>query len=168
MGNNENISAKDFLAGAVVGGIIGAATALLFAPKSGKELRSELNDQAALVKDKTIEIRNTAITKGNEFIHLTKNKATEIFDTTVTKGNAFANAVKEKTNEWNNAAAENEKEGGQIESARKEQPAQAVPSADQDEAEAPAAAKKDSDSLQEKLAETKKAFDETEEQFHQK
>ncbi|WP_193394523.1 YtxH domain-containing protein, partial [Paenibacillus sp. A3] len=30
---------KDLLVGAVIGGVLGAVTALLFAPKSGRELR---------------------------------------------------------------------------------------------------------------------------------
>lgn len=38
-----NSYAKGFLLGALVGGAVGAITALLFAPKPGKELRDELS-----------------------------------------------------------------------------------------------------------------------------
>ena len=38
-----NSYAKGFLLGAIVGGAVGALTALLFAPKPGKELRQELS-----------------------------------------------------------------------------------------------------------------------------
>jgi gas vesicle protein len=42
-----------FLIGFVVGGVVGAATALLLAPQSGEETRT-------LLKEKTIELRNNA------------------------------------------------------------------------------------------------------------
>ena len=40
-----------FLKGVLFGGIVGAVTALLFAPKSGKELRAELTDKGAETLD---------------------------------------------------------------------------------------------------------------------
>ncbi|RNF40808.1 YtxH domain-containing protein [Planococcus salinus] len=49
----EESSSKDFIIGALVGGIIGAATALMLAPKSGKELMADLNTQASNLKEKT-------------------------------------------------------------------------------------------------------------------
>ncbi|NDF61017.1 MAG: YtxH domain-containing protein, partial [Crocinitomicaceae bacterium] len=38
-----NSYAKGFLLGALVGGAVGAITALLFAPKPGKDLRDEIS-----------------------------------------------------------------------------------------------------------------------------
>lgn len=58
--NQSNINAKDFIIGSLVGGIVGAATALFLAPKSGKELRNDLNDQAIVLKDKSTEIASKA------------------------------------------------------------------------------------------------------------
>ena len=49
---DNGINTKDFLIGALVGGIVGAVTALLLAPKSGKEMRSDLNFQAHALKEK--------------------------------------------------------------------------------------------------------------------
>ncbi|MBM7701181.1 YtxH domain-containing protein [Metabacillus iocasae] len=56
----EGLSSKDFLLGSILGGVVGAATALLLAPKAGKELRSDLNEQATFVRLKTEQIANTA------------------------------------------------------------------------------------------------------------
>lgn len=50
------VNGKDFLLGAVVGGVVGAATALLLAPKSGKELRTDISDQYRTVSEKTQKI----------------------------------------------------------------------------------------------------------------
>lgn len=47
---------KDLLIGAVVGGVLGAVTALLLAPKSGKELRGDIAGQAQAVSEKTQQI----------------------------------------------------------------------------------------------------------------
>lgn len=54
--SNNNMNGKDFLLGAVVGGLLGAAAALLLAPKSGKELRSDLSDQYHVISEKTQQI----------------------------------------------------------------------------------------------------------------
>lgn len=59
----EEVSGKDFILGVLVGGIIGAATALLLAPKSGSELRENISSQAVQLKDKTIDLSSTAMEK---------------------------------------------------------------------------------------------------------
>lgn len=51
-----NKKGKEFLVGVAVGGFIGAISALLFAPKSGKELREDIGQQYHKVAEKTQEI----------------------------------------------------------------------------------------------------------------
>ncbi len=52
--------AFSFFIGTLIGGIVGAGVALLFAPSAGKELRVQINDRAqGLVSD----IRHAASTK---------------------------------------------------------------------------------------------------------
>jgi len=46
--------------GAIIGGTIGAITALLFAPKSGAELRRDISDKSAEIYDKTTDYLYTA------------------------------------------------------------------------------------------------------------
>lgn len=46
---------KGFLLGALAGGVIGSITALLFAPKAGKELRQDIAAGAQKVSDTTIK-----------------------------------------------------------------------------------------------------------------
>ncbi|WP_462411287.1 YtxH domain-containing protein [Neobacillus sp. Marseille-QA0830] len=50
-------SSGNFLLGAIIGGVVGAAAALLFTSKSGKELRETIVDQAGRVMDKTGPLR---------------------------------------------------------------------------------------------------------------
>lgn len=48
-----------FLAGFVVGGLIGATVAMLFAPQSGEETRT-------LIRDKSIELKDRAVVVGQD------------------------------------------------------------------------------------------------------
>ena len=71
---NESSSSKDFLFGAFLGGIVGAATALFLAPKPGKELLQDLNGQAGVLKEKGIELTDTVKEKDQNSFLLQKIK----------------------------------------------------------------------------------------------
>jgi len=58
-GQNKNEeSSSSFLLGALIGGLVGAAAAMMLAPKSGKEIRSTINNQAGSLKEKTVQLMN--------------------------------------------------------------------------------------------------------------
>lgn len=57
---------KDLLVGAIVGTVLGAVTALLFAPKSGRELRADIAEQYNNVSEKTQEIAGQLAEKSKE------------------------------------------------------------------------------------------------------
>jgi gas vesicle protein len=61
-------SSNSFLLGAIIGGVVGAAAALLLAPKSGKDLRNKFNNQAGTIFDKTAAMRENVMTKSNELV----------------------------------------------------------------------------------------------------
>jgi gas vesicle protein len=75
---DQNINAKDFIIGALIGGIVGAAAAFLTAPKSGKELRSDLNEQASMLKEKSSQWKDTAMEKGTELANVAKEKGGDL------------------------------------------------------------------------------------------
>ncbi|RBW71443.1 YtxH domain-containing protein [Bacillus taeanensis] len=116
--NNNNINSKDFLIGTLIGGIVGAASALLMAPKSGKELRSDINQQAAVVKDRTVQMKDTALEKSNEFASSAKERSSTIARTVSDQSNQVANKVRSVTtslrddvNKWRASRKEVEIEG---------------------------------------------------------
>ena len=96
-----------FLVGFVVGGLTGAVVALLFAPQSGEETR-------ALIKDKSIELRDRAGQTAEEVLaraeaaaaeararaeELTKEarqRATELANEVRERGTTLANEVRER------------------------------------------------------------------------
>lgn len=66
-------SSGSFLLGALVGGVVGAAAALLLAPKTGKELRITLSNQASSIKERTADLRENVMSKGNGLVSKTSS-----------------------------------------------------------------------------------------------
>lgn len=74
---------KDFVIGAFVGGIVGAAVGLLLAPKTGRDLRSDVATQAVNLKDKSVEISSTAKEKTVQLVDKVMTKSSKIVTPTV-------------------------------------------------------------------------------------
>src|SRR5690625_265232 len=77
MGGNR-MANKNFLVGTLIGGIVGAAVALLFEPKTGRELREDITmnthsmiDRASDLQEKGAKWKDTVYEKGTA----SKNKA---------------------------------------------------------------------------------------------
>ncbi len=80
MSNNKS----DFLVGLLIGGALGAALALLYAPQSGEETRGKLKEKGGELKDKTTDTYEKAVTR-----------ATEVGGTLKEKTSTLASTVKE-------------------------------------------------------------------------
>ncbi|MRR16484.1 MAG: YtxH domain-containing protein [Deltaproteobacteria bacterium] len=78
----------DLVKGLLIGGLIGAAIGVLFAPKSGKETRQDIADKADELLSKAKEEYDRAVEK---------SKAT--YDAAVTRLNTAEGAVREKVKE---------------------------------------------------------------------
>ena len=140
---DNHINAKDFLIGTLVGGIVGALTALFLAPKSGKELRGDFNDQAYLLREKTDHLRETAIEKSSEITSTVKDKTSALSKKVSEQSQGLVNKVK-----GIKAGVEDEQSEG-------ENPIDQLFETDVNS------------DIQQKLEETKKAFDETESKVNQ-
>jgi len=60
------MKASDFLAGVLVGSLIGAALGLLFAPEAGEETRERVAEQARKLKEAAVERGRTLLRRGEE------------------------------------------------------------------------------------------------------
>ena len=141
--SNNHINTKDFLIGTLVGGIVGALTALFLAPKSGKELRGDLNDQAYLLREKTESLRETAIEKSSEITSTVKDKTSALSKKVSEQSQGLVNKVKGIKADVEDEQSEGENAIDQL-------------------------FETDVNSdIQQKLEETKKAFDETESKMNQ-
>ena len=76
----ETLQMKDFVIGALVGGIIGAAAGLLLAPKPGRDLRGDVAVQAVNLKDKSVEFSTTAKEKSVHLSSQLKEQSTQLVD----------------------------------------------------------------------------------------
>lgn len=141
--NEESINAKDFLIGALVGGIVGSLTALLLAPKSGRELRSDLNNQAYQLREKTDHLRDSALVKSNEIASTVKDKTVSISKTVSKQSTDLVSKVKG----LKGGTSENESEEANPVDQLFEKNLQS--------------------DIQQRLEETKKAFDDTENKINQ-
>jgi gas vesicle protein len=68
--SNDNANFGSFFAGVILGGLIGAGVALLYAPQSGEETR-------ILIKDKSIELKDTTVEKADQARIQAQQKAAE-------------------------------------------------------------------------------------------
>lgn len=100
---DKGMSGKDFFIGAVVGGIIGASTALLLAPKSGRETREDLSRNFETAKGVVLEKSDQFSRQANEVKDKAADKWIEIRDTASSTVKEVASTVEE----WKDAANRN-------------------------------------------------------------
>lgn len=74
------VSLLDGLTYLLIGGGIGAAVALLFAPKSGNELRGDIADISRRGYDETLERAQQLRDQSAEIYQAVKDKADEVYD----------------------------------------------------------------------------------------
>jgi gas vesicle protein len=64
----------------LLGGLIGAGIALLYAPKSGRETRKDISRAARRVKKDAVELVEDTIQSVDEFVGNVKDRASDIID----------------------------------------------------------------------------------------
>jgi gas vesicle protein len=111
---NEKSTLGNNLSYFLIGGGIGAVLALLFAPKTGLELRTDIADVTRKGLDKTSEMATQIGDTAQTVYSDTRSKAGEIYDSAKQKINTataaiseipgeLENAVKEKANQFSNS-----------------------------------------------------------------
>jgi gas vesicle protein len=69
------------IAGAfLVGGVVGAAFALLYAPKSGRETRKDIARTARKIKKETVHVVEDAVDSIHDFADDVKDKVSEVIE----------------------------------------------------------------------------------------
>ena len=82
-GEESSVNMKDFVIGALVGGIVGAAAGLLLAPKAGSELRGDVAHQAVNIKEKSVELSQQLKDQSTHLVDKVKSKTSKaptVFD----------------------------------------------------------------------------------------
>jgi gas vesicle protein len=78
--SDNKMNGKDFMLGALVGGLIGAMAALLLAPKTGKEIRGDISDKYRDVSHKAQETAKQVAATTTEFADKVKELAVNVKD----------------------------------------------------------------------------------------
>ena len=103
MGNdNDNISTR--LTYLLIGGGIGAVIALLFAPKSGQELRGDLADATRKGIDKSREAAQQLGERAGEYYESTRERAGELYNQAASRASEVYTQASEKVGEVANTA----------------------------------------------------------------
>ncbi|MDY0408715.1 YtxH domain-containing protein [Virgibacillus soli] len=100
----EKLSSKDFVIGTVLGAVAGAGLALLFAPKSGEDLRNDVSQGAMKVMDRANEWKDS-VTDG-ELKERAYTLSMDLKDKAIDKTSQLTKKVAEKTEEITNKATE--------------------------------------------------------------
>lgn len=74
--NNGDLGS--FLAGFVIGGLIGAGVALLLAPQSGEETRGLIKEKSIELRDRAYDTADEARVKAEQFAQQARDRAAEI------------------------------------------------------------------------------------------
>jgi gas vesicle protein len=85
-----------FCMGLLIGGVLGALAGIFFAPKSGKELRSDIKDKGIEVLKDAKNIYADGGTKAKEIIKEAKHQAKELMKEAEGTGEKIAGEVQEK------------------------------------------------------------------------
>ncbi|HZE73635.1 MAG TPA: YtxH domain-containing protein [Pyrinomonadaceae bacterium] len=93
MGNDDNISTR--LTYLLIGGGIGAVLALLFAPKSGQELRGDIADATRKGIDRSREAAQQLGERAGEYYDSTRERASELYTQAAEKVGEVASTARE-------------------------------------------------------------------------
>ena len=80
VGNDSRLNARDGLLYLLVGGGIGAAVALLFAPKAGADLRSDISDISRKGLDQTRDLARNLKEQSTDVYNSVKEKASDVYE----------------------------------------------------------------------------------------
>lgn len=99
--SDHGINTKDFLIGGLFGGVVGASVAFLLTPKSGREIRRNINQQARVAKYKTSDWTNQAVEKGSTIATTAaksvSDQSTHIIDKVKTLSSSLRNNMDQLT-----------------------------------------------------------------------
>lgn len=110
---------RDFLVGTIIGAAVGASLALLFAPKSGRELREDINTGTVQVRERASEWKDIAQSKGLEWKDIAQAKGQEWKEMATEKGSELKQKTQEITSNVQTKIQEMKNKDEQTESVEK-------------------------------------------------
>jgi gas vesicle protein len=106
MGNNSDDNISTRLTYLLIGGGIGAVLALLFAPKSGQELRGDIADATRKGIDKSREAAQQLGDRAGEYYEQTRDRAADLYTQASEKASGLYSQASDKVGEVAQTARE--------------------------------------------------------------
>jgi gas vesicle protein len=85
-----------FLAGFIVGGLVGAAVALLYAPQSGEETRTIIKEKSIELKDKAMESAEEARLRAEKALEEARARAEKALEETKARADELAQLTRQR------------------------------------------------------------------------
>ena len=101
----ENACSGDFVAGVLVGALVGAAAALLFAPQSGEETRILIRDKSLELREQADDLSAEARKRAEQIQTQAKEKAAELQSQAKDRATGIQTQVKQAVEEGKSAAS---------------------------------------------------------------
>jgi gas vesicle protein len=101
----DNTCSGDFFAGFLIGALVGAAAALLFAPQSGEETRTLIRDKGIELKEQADDLSVEARRRAEQIQAQAKEKAADLQSQAKEKTSDLQSQVKQAVAEGKTAAA---------------------------------------------------------------
>jgi gas vesicle protein len=93
---SDNNDFGTFFAGLIVGGLVGAAVALLLAPQSGEETRTLIYDKSIELKDRAVEYGQDARTRAATALEEARVRADQALEEVRFRTDELARVTREK------------------------------------------------------------------------
>jgi gas vesicle protein len=113
----------------LIGGSVGAVLALLFAPKSGHELRGDIADATRKGIDRTRETANQLGNRAGEYYEVARDRASDLYATAANRAGELADTARDtatKKKDQLTAAIEAGKQAYEEEKRRAAEPAKSL------------------------------------------
>lgn len=105
MSDNSN-DFLTFFAGMVIGGLVGAATALMLAPQSGEDTRALIRDRSIELKDKAVEYGQDMQLRAEKALEDTREQLEVVMDDLRERTDELTKVISRESENVKSAAAE--------------------------------------------------------------
>ena len=104
--NRQGSNFGSLFSGFILGGLVGAVTALLMAPQSGEETRSFIRDKSMEVKDRATDTLDDTLARAEDALNEARMRAKEMADQVESKTSGWTKDVIHKTEKKVDKAAD--------------------------------------------------------------
>jgi len=100
--NNDFVT---FFAGMIIGGLVGAAAAMLLAPQSGEDTRAMLRDKSIELKDKAVDVGQDVQLRAEKALETTRVQLEDVINELKSRTDELAKVISKETAKLSTPAA---------------------------------------------------------------